>query len=401
MPIISIGPHEYKKHGFGVSTSGAKFEFPTVLGLSINPRAKEYPEARTTHRAVYDLGFGKTGRSRSSLSATEKEPAAKRGTLLVKMPYKYKKPITYAQMKRGVSYKGRGYYAKGTAPKSAKARRRSTNKRKRKGRRAGKLMHHRDSFGRVGRDWPPTKMLATFENHFEYDPVFKANNLLDFEQFLQLGTAVDGGGIGRFVSADAAGTRETFTSKPRNWDILVPHYKRGRVISTSFVVEWEYTASNQGLYICSWISSDLDDTNPLQDLFSNMGNSAPFNASKGFRDILLQSRRVQKRKIMGTGSTGPGKMLTQRFTVKQDVDRLGNRVDGGRKARTSAGSTTGSLHAMDFNVADLLILNQGMDNKVNIAIFPIDDTVTPVFSNCRIRMYSKVYLYDRVINAGT
>ncbi len=267
------------------------------------------------------------------------------------------------------------------------------------------LKRQRFSVGRIPRDWPPTRLIANFENYSEYDPQGGfVNNVANLNfGALQLGTRVNMAGCAHFTSADAAGTRTAFTAQnPRNWTTISPLYNRAEILSTTFKVRFTNTASSNGFYICAWISDDLDLGNPFQDLSLDTGVAAPWaavtaaNQNTMVRNILLRSRRVKRRIILGGGvGTGKGTM-NLKFTINQLRNRIGQKVLHGYKARDVASTISGLSHGMDFTVANALTQNQGVDNKINIVWFPTDHSVTTKFTNVQVQQFSRVLFYDRV-----
>ncbi len=270
------------------------------------------------------------------------------------------------------------------------------------------LMKKRYSVARLPRDWPPSRMIVTFENNFRVDTLGKAANNVSSYSLWQLSGAPNGASMARYIAGDAAGTRTLFTAQtPRNWTKIVPDYKRGRLMKTSykFTVELPETDDVHALTdwtVFSWFSSDLDTSNPLTALNANSGSAQPWALDQvpitSARHILETSRRVKKQIIKAAKNGIGGGQRTFTFTTGYLKDRVGNVVVGGKHARTATNAPGGQNHASDVDVASLLINASGLDNKINIVLTPTRiNTAIFAIQHVAIRRLDTVELYDRVV----
>lgn len=140
----------------------------------------------------------------------------------------------------------------------------------------------------VGRNWPPTMLRATMESRAQITILKQFANDKQGTA-LQLTSAFDNGTSGIFMD-DTSGTgthTQLAALKPRNWDELIPHYRRARYHSTKFKITYQldYAGENDisaDWTFCVWYSSDLDNTNPIVALDGNLGGASPWGGSGPF-----------------------------------------------------------------------------------------------------------------------
>lgn len=271
------------------------------------------------------------------------------------------------------------------------------------------LQNRRKGF--IGRNWPPTNLTAEFENYtskvMNGTDIGSINNVSKSVAF-QLTMTPDWGNSAWFIDAsDATGTRAAFTeSTPRNWTSIVPLYTRGRLKQMTFLVKiltvtGDVADPSAGIdfYVSSWLSSNLDKDNPITSFDADLGAGGDFAATNLFRDKLLKSRRVHTEVLqakLGGGEKANG-VLTLAFKLQPYVDRVGNITIGGKHIRVITDHGGGTIAATDVAVASLLTDFSGVNNRINVMIYPVNQGLTtPKINTVQIWSRTLVELYDRV-----
>lgn len=213
MPLtISIPPTEHRKWGFGASTSGIKLTIP--IGKK---GPYEYPEARTSRKTSFNLGFGRTGKSRKTIGVLvpvpKKQPdMPKRLSLRAALAKAGVRRMTSSRSYSGIRKK---YKRSRSAPP-----RRRTAKRPLRTKRA--LV--------VGRNFPPEQLKVTLKTETFFTLLEQANTIVPFAMF-KLGNKLNcsdmvvwAGGL----ATGAANVRSAAT--PRQWSQWTSIYDKYRII---------------------------------------------------------------------------------------------------------------------------------------------------------------------------
>lgn len=258
----------------------------------------------------------------------------------------------------------------------------------------------------IGRLWPPSEMIGSFTTQRELAIASGSSTTTGHFWAMQLHSAVDSPGH-VYDNNDATAGKTNLTSfEPRNWDFMTNLYNRCRLLSfghqLQIVMMNGTTDQNSSFWLCYWYSSDLDPSNPLADLNSDLGSSAPWSSADQFRDILLQSRRVHKRLLKGPGMPGGKAVHTIQLQIGNCLqDRLGNRVLGGKHVRDTTNNPGGTVHTTDKDITDGLTERWGIDNKINIVLFESEVGNTSLPAAFRLTSHPKLQFFDRRLENQT
>lgn len=290
--------------------------------------------------------------------------------------------------------------------RSKRGRSRSKSRTKRKGfkrtGRRGGVSRKGHSKLVIGRQWPPSEMQAKFTTNRDFIAIDDMSSTLSTRPVgIYLSGIVVAPGFS-YLNGDATGTATVFPSlEPRNWTFMTTLYKRARMIGMSHRVEIIMSSNvaigDQEYIMCTWYSSDLDTSNPLVRLAgAALGTAAPWSSSDGYRDILLQSRRVTRHRLLGPGL--PKGRTNHVFHFKlgnQLKDRYGNIVVGGKHVRDVTNNPGGVVHTTDKDVASALTQPWGIDNALNIVIFNAQRLNVNIPVDYRITSTPTLLFYDR------
>jgi len=260
----------------------------------------------------------------------------------------------------------------------------------------------------LGRNFPPTILRWTAENAM-YHNWLLSSQIGNTYNVMRVDMRPDGSGI-RYYDMNNGAFTPQIQHKPRNWDRIIPLYKRGRVLSTSIKVEltWSSTAgaANANWLIMYWTSSELDKLNPLEIPTTLPTGSSPWSndetGEKTTRTILSQSRRVTRLVKKSIGSAAGTSYCKFMVKLSPFRDRLGNMVIGGKHVRDASSHGGGPIDTTDKTVALLLTQTQGVNHLLNIVAMPAEPNNAQNvhhLTGSKITVFSHVELYDRVLDA--
>ncbi len=304
------------------------------------------------------------------------------------------------KMAHGGKYGGKRYKKKAYKKKSYK---------KKSYKKKGKLQRKGTNVRYVGRNWPPTEMIADFENNFtikiaaamSQDPDClgaQALSLVDslipedsliYQQNTVAGTAPVG------VKINTAGVIVPTLNAPRNWNVLSADYLRARPVSTKWIVRFNQDmvdpeSEHRGYDVWTWMSSDQDALNPLKTLGATPADAA-FISGAWF-EILNSSRRVKKHFIRPVSSGRGSKTIT--FKVTHNSDRLKNKI--GSHVSVATNHPHGVTHPMDRTVAayeSSTAAFHGVHNVINIVWCPKGRQAGQI-QNITVKHMQRILLYD-------
>lgn len=270
-------------------------------------------------------------------------------------------------------------------------------------RRSGGIRRKNHTKLNIGRDWPPSELRVTFSTNRQVDIGSGASSTTTGHlTALHLHTRIDDAGH-FYGSNDATGTTDALAVlQPRNWEGITSLYRRARMVKTKHVVSivMSHLVANENvaLYCCWWYASTLDATNPIANLTGALGVAAPFSSADGFRDILLQSRRVNRRILRAPTVVSGGKaMYTFTFDLGNGLkDRYGNVAVGGHHVRDVTNNPGGINRTTDKTIALALTEEWGVNPAVNIICFELDAGGTILPKQYRIHTTVTLDLYDRI-----
>lgn len=255
----------------------------------------------------------------------------------------------------------------------------------------------------IGRQWPPSEMQAKFTTNRELTAVrSQVTSTAPFIAF-NLDAKISSPGW-TYFNSDALGTADFFESfKPRNWDFMTSLFKRARMIGMSHRIEIMMNSNvalqDQEYIMCTWFSSDLDTSNPVKRLAGlDIGVAPPFDTSNAFRDILLQSRRVTKHRLLGPGLKNGRTSHVFHFKLGNQLkDRYGNIAVGGRHIRDVTNNPGGVLHTTDKTVLAAISEAWGVDNSLNVMVMNSQELSSTLPVRLRVTSTPTVLFYDRVL----
>ncbi len=282
---------------------------------------------------------------------------------------------------------------------------RKSFRRKRKPRKGQMMLTNRETMT-LGRNFPPTVLRWTAENIFNRRWTTRSLSGVAYN-LMSVGNDPDGSGIIEYASAD--GTIDVPTAKqPRNWALLAPLYLRARCLGCSVSVTITFPsieALNISWNVYWWISSELDQDNPVKQLVGTKTvGTAPYEVDetkeKSLRTILDSSRRVLRARVRSSQNRST---YTIKARLPMIVDRVGNRVVGGNLARVVVNAPGGTALATDKPMATALTDSTGVQSRLNIVCVPTKPATTTGFNveATQVKLFNHMEFYDRVLPSVT
>ncbi len=345
-----------------------------VLSAAYTGGRAAYPFAKSALKSY----IHEKARSFGKKAGAFKRPSAKRASS--SMPASY----------------GRGRTKRRGAPKKKKyGKKKVVSKRKK----SGGIKRKNQTMLNIGRNWPPSEMRATFSTNREIVFLATASSTTQYHfNAISLTTKLEKPGHFYNSNNATATTTALTTLEPRNWDFMTGLYKRARLRTCTHKLTFTIspTATVNDYVVCSWYSSDLDNTNPIQSMSSALGSTNPWSVNDEYRDILLQSRRVTRKRLVGPAVGTGHQSYVCYFAMGNGLgDRYGNVAVGGRHVRDATNNPGGVSHTTDKTVAAALTESWGVDPQINIVILPVHQGTTATITGVRIQSYFSMQFYDR------